>query len=69
MTKVTIDRALIEQAVMRMALKCLKTTEEYLRIEVNEAYARDANINTIEDWKLKLTKHRKAIKALEEQLK
>ena len=58
-----------QREVMQQALEALNRTEAYLRIEVNEAYARDAHISTIDKWKEMLVHHKGTIKALEEVLK
>lgn len=57
-----------QRKAIEYAIEALKQTSEYLLIEVNEARARDANINTIYDWEDKLSKHHGAIAALKSAL-
>jgi hypothetical protein len=51
-------------AVLRQALEALERTETYLRIEVNEAYGRDAHVSTITEWQEKLAQHKGTIAAI-----
>jgi hypothetical protein len=46
------------------ALVALKNTEEYLRIEVSEAYGRDAHISTIHKWEQLLEYHQTTMDSL-----
>ena len=60
-----LDAKLSEvEAVLKQALSALERTETYLRIEVNEAYGRDAHVSTITEWQEKLAHHKGAIAAI-----
>ncbi len=56
-------------AVLVQALGALERTETYLRIEVNEAYSRDAHVSNITEWQEKLAHHKGAIAAIKGVLK
>lgn len=54
----------VQRLAMEQALAALEQTEMYLCIEVNQAYARDAHISTINEWEEKFERHGEAIQAL-----
>ena len=54
--------------VLQQALSALERTEAHLRIEVNEAYGRDAHVSTVTEWQEKLAHHKGTIAAIRKVL-